>query len=120
MRPAHKTSPSVRETEQFSDRRRSARPRATTVVEDKFLITIAKQEQRRTTSDITQQRRSMIAITTAKKPFLNAGLSPRFAVKKIIIRTCPQARKVSIGKDFKNTSGRYIRTTFKGSYAAHG
>ena len=76
----------LRETGLNIDRKRSGRPRVTSISEDKHLIISSKRNRRKTAPELTTEmnsnRQHPVSLTTVKRRLLCAGLRGCVAVKK--------------------------------------
>lgn len=91
----HNAITRYKETNNYRDRPRSGRPRATTSSEDHFIVVTSKRNRRLTASEIraevNKSRSKPVSLTTVKRRLRDANLFGRVAVRKPLLR--PQNKR---------------------------
>lgn len=93
-------------TKSLRDRKRSGRPRKTTIAEDKRIVLISKRDRRLTGPEIAAQinlsRDLPVSTSTVKRRLREAGLFGRVAVKKPLLRRQNKIKRLQWAQEHKN------------------
>ncbi len=96
----------LRETGLNIDRKRSGRPRVTSISEGKHLIISSKRNRRKTAPELTTEmnsnRQHPVSLTTVKRRLLSAGLRGCVAVKKPLLNKANKLKRLHWAKQHKD------------------